>query len=368
MRDAVLAAGARTGALRSCFAPGLLGATAPEFVRTAAAHGFHMLQFMIAVLDLHDAAGGWSWGPADYPPSRRLSGPEETARMRLRINPKKPTMGMIKKIAAAESIRAGQGYVDAEAVIPVGVDRGMFSARVVGGEAYDVTASLGYGGGRSYCTCPHYGDGACAHVAAILLYASKNFAQLIGDERNRGNSGRTLGDLPADQLRRFLAEEMRMNADMEKRFLARFGKTAVRPNVRADLDEVYYRMGEAGYYGGRVDFDGHLEAAQLSAKMGDYDEAIRICREIAGVIQDNMENVDDSYAHYSTISSMALDDMADYIIRQGLDHEQKRRHISYLHGMLVADEYGIDTYYERALSKICTGDKDKAYLDGLRFA
>lgn len=167
------------------------------------------------------------------------------------------------------------------------------------------------------------------------------------------------------QLKEFLANEISKNKAMGKRSLARFDSGRMWPNVRADLDEAYRRMGDAGFFGGEVDFDDHLKAARLSAEKGDYDEAIRICPEIGEAIQDNMENVDDSYAHYSAGLTIALDLLVDCIRRQGLDHQQKRRHLSYLYGRALVDDYRCDLYYKRAISELCTSKKDHIYRQKL---
>ena len=307
---------------------------------------------------------GWQLGPCDYPPSRRMPGPSETIWRRLEIKPQRPTLNMIRKMSTAESFKAGQACL--EGVVPVGTDRGIFDAQVRDGKTYKVIAALGYGSGISYCTCPYDGKGACRHVVAALLYASANFDQLIRNE-NRRESGveAALDAASTEHLKEFLAKETSQDEGLRKRFLARFGRYRTRPNVRADLDEAYYRMGDAGHYGGEIDFDDHLAAAKKSADKGDYDEAIRICQEISEAIQDNMENVDDSYAHYSTILDMAIDQMVDCIERQGLDHQQKRRHISYLSRRAAMDEYGCDIFYEEAVAKLCTSKEDTAYRQKL---
>ena len=302
----------------------------------------------------------------DYPPDRRIPGPEETMGRRLAAKPKRPGIDTIRRRATAESIKTGLECLNRDGgVIALGNDRGLFSARVRDGETHTVVASLGYGRGSSYCTCPHDGQGVCGHVAAAVLYASKNFSRIIQDEKGRQESGGILDELSEPQLKEFLSKEMRRDPELKKRFVARFGRAEVKRNVRADLDEAYYQMGDAGHYGGSVVFDDHMAAAKSGAEKGDYDEAIRICREIVEVIQDNMENVDDSYAYYDTALHMALDLMVGCMERQGLDHRRKRRHISYLHGRAAMDEYGYDVVIETALARICATKEDRAYLKGL---
>ena len=267
---------------------------------------------------------------------------------------------MICGMATAQSLEAGQACLDR--VVPVGTDRGIFDAYVRDGKPYRVMAALGYGGGISHCTCTYDGKGACRHIVAALLYASANFDQLIRNESKQElRVDGALEMAPYDQLKEFLAEEIGRNKALRKRFLARFGVGRTRPNVRADLDEAYYRMGDAGLFGGEIDFDKHLASAKTKSDEGDYDEAIRICQEIGEAIQDNMENVDDSYAHYDAYLTMALDQMVDCIKRQGLDHGQKRRHISYLSRRAAMDDYGCDICYKGAISKLCTSKEDRAY-------
>ena len=310
----------------------------------------------------------WEWGLCDYPPDQRIPGPEETRGRCLTAKPKKPDINMIRRRATAESIKTGLKCLNRDGgVVPLGNDRGLFSARVRDGETHTVAASLGYGRGNSYCTCTYDGQGVCGHVVAALVYASKNFAQIIQDEKRRQQSGAggILDELSESLLKEFLSEEMSHDPELEKRFVARFSGTEAKHNVRADLDEAYYQMGDAGHYGGSVIFDEHMAAATSGAKKGDYDEAIRICREIVEVVQDNMENVDDSYAHYDTALHIALNLMVDCIERQGPDHRGKRRHISYLHGRAAMDEYGLDPAIEQAMAKICVTGEDRAYLRSL---
>ena len=305
---------------------------------------------------------GWYWGLCDYPPDRKIPGPEESMRRRLQIKPRRPTINAIRKTATAESLKAGRECLGRGGVVPIGTDRGIFAALVRDGETRKVIASMGYGSGLSYCACPYDGRGACGHVVAALLYASENFERLIREE-NDGKSGAwdVLSGAPATQPRNFLAGEAGRDEGPGMGFPAGLGGTRTRPNVRADLDEVYHRMDEAGLYGGTVDFDGHMDAARSSADRGDYGEAIRIYREIAEAIQDNMENVDDSYAHYDTILSMALNQMADCIKRQGPDHRRKRPHISYLYGRAALDDYGCGDLYLETASKLCSDEEDRAY-------
>ena len=285
-------------------------------------------------------------------------------RRHLKIKPQRPTVDMIRNLATAESFEAATACLDG--VVPVGTDRGIFDAYVRDGKTYRVVAALGYGGGISHCTCSYDGKGACRHIAAALLYASANFDQLIRNEgRQEPGVGSALEMASDAQLKEFLVKETSRNKALRKRFLARFGIGPTRPNVRADLDEVYYRMGEAGHYGGEIDFDKHQNMAKASADKGDYDEAIRICQEISEAIQDNMENVDDSYAHYDTDLTITLDQMVDYIERQGLDHKQKRRHILYLSRRAAMDDYGCGIRYKGAISKLCTSKEDRAYRQKL---
>lgn len=311
--------------------------------------------------------GVWEWGLCDYPPDEHIPGPEETTGRRLVTKPKRPSIGTIRKRATEESIKNGERLNRDGGVIPFGSDRGLFTARILDGETHMVVASLGYGGGRSYCTCPHDEQGICGHVAAALLYASRNFAQVKQDEKRHQECGAddVLDRLAEAQLREFLSKEMNNDPELKKRFMAKFEKTGVRRNVRADLDEAYYQMGDAGHFGGSVFFDDYMAAAKSGAKIGDYDEAIRICREIIDVVHDNMENVDDSYAHYGTALQMALDHMHYCIRQQNLDHLGRRRHISYLHGRAAMDGYGFAMDFEKVLSKICTTGKDRAYLKSL---
>ena len=273
------------------------------------------------------------------------------------VRPKRPTVRMIREQATGESFEAGRNCLDG--VIPTGVDRGMATARVFDGETYDVTAFLGYGSGGHYCTCPHYGEGACGHIVAVLLYVAKNFESII--QEDGGGSADPFRGLSAAQLSGFLADEMVRDDGLRRRFLSRFGGAGVRSNIRAEMDEAYERMGDAGLFGAKLDFDDYLGAARASRDVEDYEGAIRIYREISEAIYDNMENVDDSSAHYNTTLHIVGEEMADCINRQGLDHARKRRHISYLYGRVAIDEYG----YEHALRAICTDVEDRAYLKGL---
>lgn len=311
----------------------------------------------------------WEWGLCDYPPDRRIPGPEETIGRRLVDKPVRPDINTIRERATAESLKTGMECLSRDGgVIPLGNDRGLFSARVRDGDTHVVAASLGYGRGGSYCTCPHEGQDACGHVTAALLYASKNFDQIIRDEKRRQKSGASgiLDELSEKQLREFLSKEILHDPELKKRFMVRFGRTETKRNVRADLDEAYYQMGDAGDYGGSIIFDDHMDAARSAAEKGDHDEAIRICREVLEVIQENMDKVDDSYSHYDTALTIALNHMVDCMKLQRLDHRRKRRHISYLRDRADMDEYGIDVTLEQTLAKICDTKEDRAYLKSLK--
>ena len=279
------------------------------------------------------------------------------------VRPKRPTVQMIREQSTGESFEAGRDCLDG--VVPSGMDRGIARARVRDGETYDVTAFLGYGSGMHYCTCPHYGEDICRHIVAVLLYASKNFGRMNRDEEDGKETGDPFRGLSAAQLESFLAGEMAREDGLRRRFLSRFGRTGMRPNIRAEIDGAYYQMGDAGVYGAELNFGDYLGAAEASAGRGDLDDAVRIYREISEAIYDNMDNVDDSNAYYNTTLGIAVEKMAACIVRQNLDHSRKRRHISYLHGRMVMDDYGCDREYEDALRIVCTDEEDRAYLKGL---
>lgn len=317
---------------------------------------------------LYTMGSGWDWGPSGTPSSRWTS--YRRRKRRAGIKPVKPTISKIQERTTPDTFKSGMECLGRNGVIYVETDRGVALAQVVDGETYDVAASLGYGSGSSYCTCPHDAEGECKHVVAVLLYVSGNFKQIILSEKNKEKRkalqiNDILQRLSADQLREFLGNALERDSDLREQFLKRFSRAKIWHNIRADLDAVYDDMGDAGLDGAEVNFDPYLKLAKSNAEKNDYDEAIRIYREIVDVIDANMENVDDSYAHYNTIVYMALERMAKYIILQELNHEQKRKHIAYLHHQFITDNYGCDTMYQDTLKTICTTKEDHAYLQEL---
>lgn len=174
--------------------------------------------------------------------------------------------------------------------------------------------------------------------------------------------------LTVEQLRAFLILEIQEDVQLRRRFLSRFGRrgTTSRSAFRAEIEDAYEQMGDAGHYGAELDFDDFFGAARASMKRGDYDEALWMYQEISEAIADHMKDVDDSYAHYSTYHDMAMEGMVDCIDRLALGREQKRPYISYFYDRIIEDEYGLDAQYADALAGMCTDGPDRQYLRELR--
>ena len=171
-----------------------------------------------------------------------------------------------------------------------------------------------------------------------------------------------------DQIREFLAEEMKGNEELLERFAAVFG---IRRGHRTDyrgMAESMYSESANGYhgqvsYGTEIDFGRITKLARAHEDREDYEEAIRAYRELSEVIAKNMDMVDDSDGHYGMCFSDSICSMAECINRQGT---AKERHIRYMFEkfMLREPDY-FEEDYEDALRAICTSASDLACWEEL---
>ncbi|MCY4489944.1 MAG: hypothetical protein OXC46_00595 [Thaumarchaeota archaeon] len=166
----------------------------------------------------------------------------------------------------------------------------------------------------------------------------------------------TLDAVTEDQIREFLAKEMKNNKELFNKFVAIFGtKQRYKTNYRAMVKSMYAKHKKVyGVLpcGARLDFDKIVELARAHENRKDYGEAIRAYKELSEVIAENMDNVDDSGAEFSTWFSMTIDDMIECINKQGGAKEQ---YITYMVERFVLNEpdfFGED--YKDALNALCT--------------
>ena len=187
-------------------------------------------------------------------------------------------------------------------------------------------------------------------------------------DKRRDSIVNTLDAVKEDQIREFLAEEMESNEELWERFVAVFG---VRRGNGTDyltmVESMYSESVDGRYglvpYGIEIDFGKITRLARAHEGRKDYEEAIRVYRELSEVIAKNMDMIDDSDGYYGICFSDSIHSMVECINRQGVI---KERHIKYMFEkfMLKEPDYFAE-HYEYALSAICTTANDLACWEKL---
>ncbi len=85
------------------------------------------------------------------------------------------TVETLRALANSTSYQRGQGYFRAGAVRKITQTGPVFTARVMGSEAYQVRLDLGGRQVDATCSCPYDYDGICKHIVALGLAVIKQF-------------------------------------------------------------------------------------------------------------------------------------------------------------------------------------------------
>lgn len=280
--------------------------------------------------------------------------------------PAGPTVQQIRKVATEASFRRGRDLYEGGRITSFKMSPdGRVTARVKDQRRlYRAYVSPGSLWDSPFCTCGDLHESACAHAVAALLYASSNPDAMIPGGAG-SHADEVLGIIPRADLQKFLRSEMKKNGGFRRRLLVRFGGTGGVPRVdyREEVDAMFADLDYPESARRRLSFADFFRAAKAREREGHVQEAIRIYLEVSEAIEANYDWVDDSSGHYAESFAKAVMEMAACINRRGMKHDEKRRHIAYLHWQFLEEHpYLSEGTYRQALADICTGRADLEYL------
>lgn len=273
------------------------------------------------------------------------------------------TENQIKNLCTAVSFQRGLSYYLKGRIKSISVHGCKINAVVIGNFEYKVTILEHSDNLDCRCTCQYDYGGCCKHIVAVLLHAYKK-PQTMKKTYDKIND--VLAGITPAQMKKFLTNEMENDIELLDRFTNMIGKDTGTIDYYSKVDAMYQNaIGRGGLveYGIEVNFDQITEMAQQCRKRRDYEEAIRIYREMSETIAKNMGIVDDSDGYYGMCFSDAIHSMETCMNKQK-DPQIRQQYISYLFKrfMLKDPDYFAD-YYEDALYALCTFREDFAYLE-----
>ena len=284
----------------------------------------------------------------------------------------KPTISQIHELSTKQSFERGKEYYKNKCILSADITHDTISALVSGTHEYNVRISEDFGELNCYCTCPYNFEGICKHAVAVLLYSLDNFEQMLQDEIERkAGIDKLFFGISAKRLKEFLRNEMEYNDDLQIKFLDYFEKDYDIPlkDYKSEINSLYrntdrrYGMVQYGY---EIDFGKFNKIAKSKEKKGDYTEAAQIYQDMAEVISDNMECVDDSDGYYGECFSDALCKMSSCITMQILSHQEKQQYISYMFEKYIRNDPDyFEEDYVSSLKQICTNKHDYTYWKSL---
>ena len=233
------------------------------------------------------------------------------------------------------------------------------------GSGHAVVAPLDTARRDPWCACGYGGSGACGHVAAALLHASANFERLSRrSERRAAIVDESLAWTVREQLRDFLASEMKRDESLWKRFLARVDTGLVR-DYRGEMDSACARGRRSWRHGERVDLGEFFAAAKESEKRGNLAEAERIYADAADAIAANAGPVLRQGDRDGDYYERAVRGFASCVTGQALGHGGRRRRIPRLLRMLAVADGHLAGACEGALWAVCADRQDLECLADL---
>ena len=170
------------------------------------------------------------------------------------------------------------------------------TASVQGTELYETHAHLDSDAFDPHCTCPYSGPGECKHVIAVLL----DIADDMPDDES-GHIDDLLADIPTEDLRTFVREELTRDTEMRERFLAEFSDepTVTPEEYRQEVDRLFdEHTQEYPVVTGAIDFSHLTDLAQRYRENDKYEQAAAVYRGLSEGIAENMNLVDGVYDHY----------------------------------------------------------------------
>jgi uncharacterized Zn finger protein len=224
------------------------------------------------------------------------------------------------------------------------------TALVQGTRRYNVTVDLTASDFAPTCSCPYAGPGVCKHVVAVLLALTD---ELPVDVKKQSDA--LLEEVPNDQLRGFVRDELVRNPDLRERFFTRFGESPAESvdDYRTEIDQLFEqhtRDSPTIVFG--IDFSRFTDLAEQYRRRGDYQSAATIFRAIVERIDEHMHLVDGAYDHYARTFSTALDAYVDCIENADLRSDELQDRLEFLSERAASGTDYFRPEYERALDDL----------------
>jgi len=275
------------------------------------------------------------------------------------------TTEQIRDLCTSEVFDRARNYRDEERIERIDRFDETVSAAVQGSQPdpYEVEIQLVDGTAEpetvdASCTCPYDWGGYCKHIIAVLLELTDSDIDL---EDEREAVERVLSDAHPEELRNFLLDESKRDADLRRRLLTRFEEQDTQSlyDYKKEMSQQYRGTYTYQYEG--PDFSEFHDLAETHRKQGNPLEAATIYRAMTEVRIENMDMVQD---YYGEDFETELNAFVECILEADLDHEEKCEYIDYLLERWGSDDSAVGTFsgqYEDALWELCTDDADLQY-------
>lgn len=277
----------------------------------------------------------------------------------------------IRDLCTESSFERGIDYYDEERVEIVSAAKSKVEAIIAGTRDYKVEIDTDDPLAAT-CNCPYDWGGYCKHIVAtmlVMVYEGVSTEALI--ENKESQYDKALGilkEVPPEELKAFLAEELERFPDLISHLVITFSDTDEGKSIHDYKKEIerHYRVASDRYgivdCDKFIDFSSFEDTADLYLAKGAYLEAAKIYRALFETIAENMNNVDDSYGHYGDTFCISLEKFGQCIEEAELDFDAKKDYIQYLFEKYMErdPDYFEDDYFQ-TLQKLCKSEDDLRY-------
>lgn len=223
-------------------------------------------------------------------------------------------------------------------------------ATVRGSRDYDLHLDLATDGFTPHCSCPYDGPGDCKHVVAVLLRLKND---LPDDMTPRIES--ILDDADAEELRKFLREELQSNPAFANRFFAWFGEPAAQSvtEIRSDIDRLFDETNpEYPVVFDPIDFSEFFNLADRYREQGELQSAATVYRALVEGLDDNMEHVDGAYDHFANAFQTALDSYVDCLANADLTADEQTGALEFLQNRAASGTPHLRDRFQEAVNEL----------------